>query len=718
MSINIAGALQMIKSNPNMCKIYSPSQLQAICMQLGIPPSANVDEMCRNISAHLIGNPQAVQIAQTPVVQYAPTTNRPVTSLQMNLSQVIAPIMQGIPTSSQLKGKGKELLKSKEIQKEKQKEKQKETLKRPREIITIDDDEEEEEDEDTIRTRSKDRKEKRKQQRQPVRKEPKIYAIDDDVILIEQPSQTEQKAQKEKRDQDEKEQRQRSRSNNQSLCQLVDLKTNTFKLVPRDILDGNRQIQRNIGYITDVLRKLPNCSSVVNATNQNYEHTLKMLKTAIKLQNSGAYFFKDSGDVSNEIYIQCFVRDVLGCMRNPSVDNYPDPFYTLLNESRTNRDINDRKFLRLKAVGELGKFGQVFFVSVNDTQNQKYFEPFSVLKYSNSQENEEIINELAIGFALNTLRGTIPYFSYTYGGFYCTTQASKNKLLTCTSEDDDLVAMSLQQFVKDGTSLDKLLLKMYDDGKDKDEILKTLKDVMIQVGYALMMAQKEYKYVHFDLHADNVILRKLPTPTTIELRLNDNKKVKLQNVKYYPTIIDFGKNALTLPNKTFISTISTPMENPEMIDDLNSDKKNYFVSGFDIYRYVTCVLADVWDGLVAEGAKPSGSLLTGINNFFLQCMKEFGDFNESKKRFEGRISSSNYLKNLFRLAADRKEKALVSQVYSHNKRGGKQQKPLLDLWAGAMIADQNNVQWGQAEDADMFQIDMQKWIQKVDQFEL
>jgi hypothetical protein len=35
---------------------------------------------------------------------------------------------------------------------------------------------------------------------------------------------------------DEKEQIQRTRSNQSSLCQLVDLKNNTFQLVPKDIL--------------------------------------------------------------------------------------------------------------------------------------------------------------------------------------------------------------------------------------------------------------------------------------------------------------------------------------------------------------------------------------------------------------------------------------------------------------------------------------------------
>ncbi len=85
---------------------------------------------------------------------------------------------------------------------------------------------------------------------------------------------------------------------------------------------------------------------------------------------------------------------------------------------------------------------------------------------------------------------------------------------------------------------DSILL--YDLIKNKSVPFYVLIAIMKQVMIAIILAQREKKFVHYDLHSENILIRKCD-PNQVNLyKLDANNVVMVPTFGYIPVIIDFG----------------------------------------------------------------------------------------------------------------------------------------------------------------------------------
>jgi hypothetical protein len=120
------------------------------------------------------------------------------------------------------------------------------------------------------------------------------------------------------------------------------------------------------------------------------------------------------------------------------------------------------------------------------------------------------------------------------------------------------------------------------------EIVKTLWYLI----WGLYTAQYHFKFVHFDLHADNVLISKLSSPVTCEHVFGGNR-ISF-STSYIPRVIDYGKSSLMV-NNIFIGPMEEIVSVPnESIEDFALDPKRYFLGTFDIARYIRDICTDLY----------------------------------------------------------------------------------------------------------------------------
>lgn len=191
----------------------------------------------------------------------------------------------------------------------------------------------------------------------------------------------------------------------------------------------------------------------------------------------------------------------------------------------------------------------------------------------------ELVHELAIGSVLNKLRVEVPVFMYTYAGFYCS--SDENGEICKDISDKKITCLNLYEII-DGVPLYKSTVST------KNDAVK----VIWQIIWGLYCAQKHFKFVHFDLHADNILVSKHSTNVVCSHTFN-SETIKFSTA-YIPRIIDYGRSSL-VSNNVFISPMqeitTVPAQN---IEDFALDPKRYFLGTFDIARYIRDVCSDLY----------------------------------------------------------------------------------------------------------------------------
>jgi serine/threonine protein kinase len=170
-------------------------------------------------------------------------------------------------------------------------------------------------------------------------------------------------------------------------------------------------------------------------------------------------------------------------------------------------------------------------------------------KYSRKDTN--LIREGYIGVnVLNNLRYIVPNFMYTFGVF----TNDKNELcLAC----EYIEGITLQEAIKTNVITTDIFMNIF-----------------IQVLLCLEVAQREYRFCHYDLHSNNIILRKLKNPYKYTVVL-DNKQYDIVAKDYIATLIDFGLSSVTINNLT--------------IGEYNYTDHgifNYCLQGVDMYKFL------------------------------------------------------------------------------------------------------------------------------------
>lgn len=149
----------------------------------------------------------------------------------------------------------------------------------------------------------------------------------------------------------------------------------------------------------------------------------------------------------------------------------------------------------------------------NLTTNKKFINNFMSVKFRGSKEDmfyikivdenrkDTLLNEVLMGiYITNTFRSFCPNFAYVYGAF------NKDSNIINTKKD----TMSYILYENLGTDM-MTLTKFINRQCTAEEFF----NMFLQVTFALKEANKRNKYTHYNLHTDNVMIRKLSRSISI-----------------------------------------------------------------------------------------------------------------------------------------------------------------------------------------------------------
>lgn len=314
--------------------------------------------------------------------------------------------------------------------------------------------------------------------------------------------------------------------------------------------------------------------------------------------------------------LQCLIREILSLAtdRSGEADATSDVYNLPYVIGKLKQYINP-----IRKIGQ-GVYSTTFKGSYSvktDTKTTTY--PLTLVKISNRPDPTKgagaeqaqkgaLLHEVAVGYALNTIRQkTGSWFVYTYGSFFCEAEPANELVVNKTVELDKMTMVSMQQllvYLDPNTKDYKGCLPLYEvlstwyPAATASEYAKHMHDVLMQLACALHIAQTELKFMHYDLHGQNVLIRKLPRPTDMTLRFSEEYSVVLKDVELMPTIIDYGlsccvKDGFTLNNHwSYVPSTSHEAQN---IIAMGNGTRPYTVCPlYDLFRYLSWTWVNVF----------------------------------------------------------------------------------------------------------------------------
>ena len=180
----------------------------------------------------------------------------------------------------------------------------------------------------------------------------------------------------------------------------------------------------------------------------------------------------------------------------------------------------------------------------SDLTSNDVVKPFSLLKLErgDAQTDEALLHEIVVGLILNKLRSYLPCFMYLYGGFYCSIpsdaemQVGNFSQLCSSSNINEMHTCMIAEAVVTTSGQRNFVQLLNNPAISAEEKTKTFIILLL----ALAEANKRFGFIHGDLHAENILIRTLPSPITLNCQvLNTNISISTQ---YIPIVIDFGRS--------------------------------------------------------------------------------------------------------------------------------------------------------------------------------
>ena len=266
--------------------------------------------------------------------------------------------------------------------------------------------------------------------------------------------------------------------------------------------------------------------------------------------------YLNNNDSNNCEQVNCMIHNTLNTIAQIKTNNVSKYGENLCIPSLLNYNIFQEIFKPFK-IGD-GAYGMVFKLSYYSIPNVFIIK----VPLKSSIKEQETMHESLICSYLNRLRTQTNGFSYSFNGFQCGISNDAKDL--CKSKNPRNVSyISIYEYVSD-TTFRKFI--------NNTNNIKDIFHIILIVLNNLRIAQEDFKFVHCDLHLDNILIRKLQI----------DKDVTIGNYifkcKYEPVIIDFG-----------MSTITITEDNIET--DLNRGSYVYnqklYLKTFDIYRLIS-----------------------------------------------------------------------------------------------------------------------------------
>ena len=216
-----------------------------------------------------------------------------------------------------------------------------------------------------------------------------------------------------------------------------------------------------------------------------------------------------------------------------------------------------------------------------------------VYKYRNDINSSYLVHECFVGQKLNMLSPYIPNFIYTYtyinnvgsptisttgSVLFIQTRSVGEYLLITEKVDSDI---NLISFITDRIrgELDS------DDGTSDPVDVADIIKVLAQVFAALADAQRLLKFVHGDLHSNNILVVDTgDDDNEVVYRLN-NRTVRIKS-RYVPVIIDLELSRIEVDSVVYTNKTSTCEYTGAHIDF----QEGAFIPWFDPYRLVSDII--------------------------------------------------------------------------------------------------------------------------------
>jgi len=177
-----------------------------------------------------------------------------------------------------------------------------------------------------------------------------------------------------------------------------------------------------------------------------------------------------------------------------------------------------------------GKQGIVGLMSTKKDPSKKYV--FKVSQYINYLvEHEHVVMK-----GLNELAFFCPHFCKVYGKLRCDVDPSKRKTgnpFDINNKKPVKKEVLLMEYIKNAPKLCSYLKS----GKIPEYVIySSIKQVLM----AISIAQRKKRFTHYDLHSDNVLMKRCDKDLVFLYLLDKDNKFLLPTHGHYPVVIDYG----------------------------------------------------------------------------------------------------------------------------------------------------------------------------------
>jgi hypothetical protein len=329
------------------------------------------------------------------------------------------------------------------------------------------------------------------------------------------------------------------------------------------------------------------------------------------------YPFLDYETISNLVKDQFYnvkVMETMTCLLNG------------LNSEQSYMDL--LKDIRIIDLGPKKKDVMVFFSNLANGKNKVI-----TIKY----DGEEILNEWTVGLIMNSLRKIIPTFTWTYGLTQCNLPmfVQTNGKINIVSACNEKVQLRQDQYIG--------LITEYIEGPTLADYVassqitvKKLRSALMTILFSIRYANIALKYVHWDLHDSNILMRQLDSEDNYIYLKNDNKYLYVGD--HLATIIDFGLNSVHKNNQLIANYLHAQSGiNPDVSESSNNDILKLLNYLYRDLRTKRNPLAK----MIFQEVRKMFSIFTGIDN-----VKELDEFHRLVTENYGIYPNENKEKNI------------------------------------------------------------------------
>lgn len=205
-------------------------------------------------------------------------------------------------------------------------------------------------------------------------------------------------------------------------------------------------------------------------------------------------------------------------------------FHELKDYFEENKEKPWQEWLKLESVFKCsGKQGRLGIFTSPDGKHKYIFKLSQYINYL-------VQHEMSVMADLNTISGYCPHFCKVIGALMCDTEPKHRK------EGNPFKIVSKYPIEKEVMLMGYLenCYKFYNYIRSSKFSEKILFSVLKQTLMAISIAQTKVKFTHYDLHSNNIMLRKCDEDLVFLYVLDENNAFAVPTRGYYPVIIDFG----------------------------------------------------------------------------------------------------------------------------------------------------------------------------------